>query len=262
LLRCEPETLLQPETIPKESIVKYPPNGLDRVDDSVYLSHWKSDGESAPPSVILDPNQLSPTSHIYEESWQEQPDSLQIALHSNSQQTRWSSPATSSEGQDEHDHAAAHSSTSKYRGWRSPDGYQAGQHTSSLVTSDTYFPLCQTQDDERVRSSYSLGTRGMSNGGSSETRHGGEDPVWLSATSQINSLPSADPRPPVYDLHPLTHHQGVGNAWLSNESALSEALQPYFARTNQSASQNSYGVIQDSQSYTTPQREENDQWTR
>jgi hypothetical protein len=265
LLRCEPETLLPPASIPKENIVKYPPDGPDRLDDSVYLSYWKSDGESAPPSVIQDPNQVPSTSRTCGESWQGKFDSLQTALQSNSQQARWSSPATSSEGQDEHDHAVTYNSTSKYQGWPSPDVYHAGQRTSSSVTSDNYFALCQVRDDERVRSSYhDFGTRETSNGGSSETRHVGEDPVWLSATrtSQIISRQSADSRPPMHDFYPLIHHLGGGNASLSNESALFEALQSYFARASESAGQNPYGVIQDSPSYTTSPREENDQWER
>jgi hypothetical protein len=66
----------------------------------------------------------------------------------------------------------------------------------------------------------------------------------------------------MHDFYPLIHHLGGGNASLSNESALFEALQSYFARASESAGQNPYGVIQDSRSYTTPPREENDQWER
>jgi len=237
---CEPETR--------------PP---DLVSDGVYLSHWKSNGEPA----VQDPYQESSIGHIYGESWQEQSDSVQTALRSNSQQAHWSSLATSSEGQYESDYAHQ-TVVSRYQpqGWH---GYHADQYASFSVTSDptsdTYLALSQSRDGERVRSSYQdFGTSEMSNGGSSETRHIGEgELVWLSASSQNDDHQSAASRLPVHGIHPLIHHQGADNAWPSNESPLFETQQPRFARASQSAGQHLYTFVQDSQLYTVQQREQN-----
>jgi len=97
----------------------------------------------------------------------------------------------------------------------------------------------------------------MSHGGSSETRHIGEgDLVWLSATSQNDVHQNADSRLPVHGIYPLIHHQGVDNAWRSNEITFFKTQEPPFAGSSQSTGQHPYTLVHDSQLYTVQHRED------
>jgi hypothetical protein len=244
-LRCEPETR--------------PPDGSDCVNDGVYLSHWRPDGEPAPPFTVQDALQVSSIGQIRGASWQEQSDTSQTALRSNSQQVHSSSLATSPEGHHEYSDAPPTvASQYQLQGWPSSHGYHTDQYASFSMTSDTYLPLSQSRDREKVRSSYrDFGAREMSHGGSSETRHVGEgDLVWLSASSQNDVYQNADSRLPVHGIYPLIHHQSVDNACPSNEITFFETQEPPFAGSSQSTSQHPYTLVQDAQLYTVQHRED------
>ena len=254
LLRCEPETWIAPETLANENIHKYTPDGPDHLDDGVYLSHWKSNGEPEPPPVIQDPYPVSSTGHTYGESCREQFDSSQTGLRGNSQQVPWSSLSILPETYTPMSQYQPHGT--KYH------GYHTGQYTPlSTTTAITYNPPSQTRDGEGLWSGHqSLPTRDINDGSSIEGWHFTEGgPVWLSTQSQNDSdvHRSADLVLPAHDFHPLTHHRGIGNPRSSNESStLDGALQTHFHRTSQSTSQNPYTLAHDSQPFIARRPEE------
>jgi len=215
-----------PEALQNESIVKYAPGGPDQIDDGVYLTHWKSDGEPASPPATKEPYHLSSTDQIHGASCQEHSDSLQTA---DLQQAHWSSLDTSSESRYDYNHAVTYNSTSQYpfHGWSPSHGYTT-QYTSSSKPSYTYLPLSRTHDGERLRSSYQgFWTREISDGSGIETRHSGESrSIWLPTNSQ-NSQNDV--------------HQNVGPL---NESGTFEVPQPGLAYASQSTAQIPYTNFQ------------------
>jgi hypothetical protein len=120
-------------------------------------------------------------------------------------------------------------------------------------TAETYFPISQSRDRERVQSNgQNLERREISDGDKNEARHiGGGEHVWFSAASQ-DVRQGAVTRFPMPGVYPLTYQQDISDVWPSIGNALFEIQQPQFSHAGESTGLNPYASIQDFVIHNTP----------